>query len=92
MNLYTRHPMSEPPKESGKYLVGHRGHQVVRHFLAADRTWYEGTKLGWQGALDFAPAPWMGFITPDATGDGLFIRREVIIGINHAEQLKGKFA
>lgn len=51
-------PMSISPTTSGKYLVGHRGHQVVMHFLSPDEDWAEGTRLGWQGDLSFGPTHW----------------------------------
>lgn len=50
--------MSILPKDSGKYLVGHRGHQVAMHYLSLDEEWMEGTKLGWQGDLYFKPTHW----------------------------------
>lgn len=39
--------MTAPP--SGKYLVGHRGHQVITHYLnPKDTHFHIGAKLGWQ--------------------------------------------
>jgi hypothetical protein len=52
-------PMSIPPKRTGKYLVGHRGHQEMNHFLANDHEWHPTAKLGWQGSLDFGPTHWL---------------------------------
>lgn len=51
-------PMSISPTTSGKYLVGHRGHQVVMHYLGQDENWMEGTRLGWQGDISFGPTHW----------------------------------
>lgn len=52
-------PLTIPPITSGKYLVGHRGHQEMKHYLTDDKEWFPGTKLGWQGDMSFNPTHWM---------------------------------
>jgi len=41
--------LTTPPKKSGKYIVAHRGHAEVIHYLAPkERLWIKGSTLGWQ--------------------------------------------
>jgi hypothetical protein len=50
--------METPPSKSGRYLVHHRGHAVVMHYLHPDGEWMPGTKTGWLGDLGFLPTHW----------------------------------
>lgn len=40
-------PLTQPPEESGKYLVGHAGTQKTNYYFTNDREWAPGTKMGW---------------------------------------------
>lgn len=41
--------LTTPPKKSGRYIVAHRGHSEIIHYLAPEeKGWYRGAKLGWQ--------------------------------------------
>lgn len=40
-------PLTEPPIESGTYIVGHRGHQKIIKFLAVEDP-QRNTRCGWQ--------------------------------------------
>jgi hypothetical protein len=53
--------MSTPP--TGKYILGHRGHQVITHYFNPHDEWALNTRLGWQvdpatiGATHYMPMP-----------------------------------
>ena len=52
--------LPKPPEKSGRYIVAHRGHAIVTHYLDPNyEHWAAGTKTGWQDPLDFCPTHWM---------------------------------
>ena len=40
-------PIDTRPLKTGKYLVGHRGHQEIMWFTGPEKEWVKGTNLGW---------------------------------------------
>lgn len=40
-------PIDTRPLKTGKYLVGHRGHQELMWFTGPEKEWVSGTQLGW---------------------------------------------
>ena len=56
--------LTTPPTKSGRYIVGHRGHSEIIHYLAPEEgPWAPNAKLGWQknpriyGATHYMPLP-----------------------------------
>lgn len=50
------YPIEHRPLKTGRYIVAHRGHADIVHFLSPnDRVWLPHTKIGWQKDLEWGP-------------------------------------
>lgn len=56
--------LTRPPSKTGRYIVAHRGHAEVIHYLDPDQEgWHPSAGLGWQkdprefGATHYMPLP-----------------------------------
>ena len=48
MTRVTWTELKRPPLESGRYVVGHRGHSEVIFYAHPNDQWMPGTKIGWR--------------------------------------------
>lgn len=62
--MWTEFP--EMPQKTGKYIVAHRGHVVVLHYLANDKDWHAHNRLGWVNGdpREFGATHWMEYEGP----------------------------
>ena len=51
-------PLTIKPTESGRYIVGHRGHAEIWHYLDPDQDcWIQGAQLGWRSGRSLHEHP-----------------------------------
>ena len=54
------HDIATPPAQSGKYIVGHRGHYIIADYLSPRESWHPGTRTGWR-CRNFNQTHWADF-------------------------------
>lgn len=66
-------PLDIQPPHSGKYLVGHRGHEELFHFFHPGGKWVSGDSVGWfhyerkkRQPEDFRATHWMPIVSAPA--------------------------